>query len=122
MLSEQIRQRFLRDPVPTRLGNLASNLARIASSNDDAREHEYVASVLGESKCFAKLAAAEAPPETQAVLAELQATLSVWEHAWLNRTPDQTMRTEARRKSDKLLALAGLASGLECLVAKNRGG
>lgn len=111
MVSEEVRQRFLRDPVPTRLGNLASDLARIASSNDDAREHEYVASVLEESKCFAKLTAAEAPQETQAVLTELQATLSVWEHAWLNGTPDQTMRAEARRKSDELLALASLAYG-----------
>lgn len=108
MISESVHQRFLRDPLPIRLGNLASDLARIASSNDDAREHEYVASVLEESKCFAKLAAAEAPPETQAVLAELQATLSVWKHAWLNGTPDQTMRTEARRKSDELLKISGL--------------
>ncbi len=74
MVSEAIRQRFLRDPLSIRLGNLASDLARIASSNDD--EHGYVASILEESKCFAELAVAEAPPETRATLVELQTLLS----------------------------------------------
>ena len=49
------------------------------------------------------------PLETQALLTELQVTLAVWERRWLNGTPDHTMRTDAQRKSDELLALTGFA-------------
>ena len=108
MVSEAIRQRFLRDPLPIRLGNLASDLARVASWSDNPANRAVVASVLEESKWFAEWATPEAPLETQALLAELQVMLAVWERRWLNGTPDQTMRTEAQRKSDELLTLAGL--------------
>ena len=111
MVSEHIRQRFLRDPLPIRLGGLAADLARIASFADDPGNYRVVASLLEEGKHFAEWAAPDAPLETQALLTELQVTLAVWERQWLNGTPDHTMRTEAQRKSDELLALAGLTSG-----------
>ena len=111
MVSEHIRQRFLRDPLPIRLGGLAADLARIASFADDPGNYRVVASLLEEGKHFAEWAAPDAPPQTQVVLAEVQLALAVWQHRWLNRTPDHTMRTDAQRKSDELLALAGLTSG-----------
>lgn len=111
MVSEAIRQRFLRDPLPIRLGGLAADLARIASFSENPANHRAVASLLEEGKWFAEWAAPEAPLETQAILAEIQLALAVWEHRWLNGTPDHTMRTDAQRKSDELLALAGLTSG-----------
>lgn len=106
MVSEQMRQRFLRDPWPIRLGNLASDLARIASSSDD--EYEYVASLLAESKCFAELAAPEVAPDIKAVLTELQTTIESWEQAWVSGAPIVAMRSIARAESDKLLRLSGL--------------
>lgn len=108
MVSEQIRQRFLQDSLPIRLGGLAADLARISSFAEDPADRNAVASLLEESKYFAEWIAQEAPLETQTLLAELQVMLAVWERRWLNGTPDQTMRTEAQRKSDELLALAGL--------------
>lgn len=109
MVSEPVRQRFLRDPLPIRLGGLAADLARITSFSENPANHQAVASLLEEGKWFAEWTAPDAPPQTQAVLAEVQLALAVWQRRWLNGTPDQTMRTEARRKSDELLALAGLA-------------
>jgi len=109
MVSERIRQRFLRDPLPIRLGGLAADLARIASFAEDPADRAAVASLLEESKYFAEWAAPDAPLETQALLAELQVTLAVWERRWLNGAPDHTMQVEAQRKSDELLTLAGLA-------------
>ena len=109
MVSEPVRQRFLRDPLPVRLGGLAADLARIASFSENPANRQAVASLLEEGKYFAEWTAPDAPLETQALLAELQVTLALWERRWLNRTPDDTMRAEAQRKSDELLALAGLA-------------
>ena len=109
MVSEPVRQRFLRDPLPVRLGGLAADLARIASFSENLANRQAVASLLEEGKYFAEWTAPDAPLETQALLAELQVTLALWERRWLNRTPDDTMRAEAQRKSDELLALAGLA-------------
>ena len=108
MVSEEIRKRFLRDPLPIRLGGLAADLARIASFADDPADARAVASLLEEGKYFAEWIAPEAPPETQAMLAEVQIALAVWERGWLGGNPVSTMPAEAQRRSDELLALAGL--------------
>ena len=108
MVSERIRQRFLRDPLPTRLGGLASDLARIASCAENPANRDAVASLLEESKYFAEWAAPDAPLETQTVLADIQLALAVWERGWLRGQPVPTMRADAERKSDELLRLAGL--------------
>ena len=108
MVSEKIRERFLRDPLPIRLGGLAADLARIASFSEHPGNRQAVASLLEEGKYFAEWTALDAPLETQAVLAELQVSLAVWERGWLNGHPVATMRTEAECKSEELLALAGL--------------
>ena len=110
MVSETIRQRFLRDPLPGRLGALAADLARIASFAENPKNQRAVASLLEEGKWFAEWAAPEAPLETQAVLAETQRALAIWERGWLNGSPVPTMSADARRKSDELLALSGLLS------------
>ena len=108
MVSEAIRQRFLRDPLPIRLGGLAADLARIASFSENPMNHGAVAGLLEESKYFAEWAASEAPLETQAALAELQVTVAVWERGWLNGIPVAAMRAEAEQKSEECLVLAGL--------------
>lgn len=108
MVTEDIRQRYLRDPLPVRLGGLAADLARIASFGENPANHQAVASLLEESKYFAEWTAPGASLETQAILAELQIALATWERGWLRGTAIPTMRTEAEQKSAALLALAGL--------------
>lgn len=110
MVSEQIRQRFLGDPLPRRLGALAADLARIASFSENPKNQQAVASLLEEGKWFAEWTAPDAPPETQAVLAEVQLALAMWERSWSKGSPVPTMCADARRKSDELLTLSGLMS------------
>ena len=108
MIRDALRERYLRDPLPIRLGNLASDLARIASCSENPKNHEVVMSVLEESKYFAEWAAAEAPPETQAILAEVQLQLALWHRRWLQGHPEPLMQHEVRRWSDQLLEHSGL--------------
>ena len=108
MVAEQVHQRLLRDPLPNRLGALAADLARIASFSDNPANHGAVASLLEEGKFFAEWIAPDAPLETQAVLAELQVTLALWERRWLKGIEVPTMQSEAEQQSATLLSLAGL--------------
>ena len=108
MISEELRQRLLRDPLPQQLGALASDLARIASWSDNPRNHEVVASLLKEGKWFAEWIAPQAPLETQVVLLDIQRALVQWERGWSCGVPVPTMRADAERKSEELLELAGL--------------
>jgi hypothetical protein len=108
MVSEAVRERFLRDPLQIRLGGLAADLARIASFGENPANHHVVASLLEESKYFAEWMAPAAPLETQAVLAELQVTLALWERRWRQGLEVPRLQREAEQQSATLLSLAGL--------------
>ena len=109
MVSDQVRQRFLREPLTVRLGSLAADLARITSFSDHPANAKAVASLLEEGKYFAEWIALAAPPETQALLAEIQHSVLQWERAWHRGEAVPAMRDEAARLSDELLVVAGLA-------------
>ena len=108
MVSQVIRERYLQDPLPIRLGGLAADLARIASCAENPKNRDVVTSLLEESKHFAEWAAPSAPLEVQAVLAQVQITLALWYRRWLAGHPEPLMQEEARRWSERLLALSGL--------------
>lgn len=105
-----IRERYLRDPLPIRLGGLAADLARIVSFAEDPRDRAAVAGLLEESKYFCEWAAPDAPLEVQEALAEAQLQLALWHRRWLNNEPDPHMQAEAQRWSDRFLDLSGLAA------------
>jgi hypothetical protein len=106
---EQIKERYLRDSLQTRLGGLASNLARIASSSTDPRDWQAVQSMLEESKFFIEWAAPEAPPGVQAQLAKLQIDSALWHRIWpeVHTKPEQCEKLArwARSGSFSVLAL-----------------
>ena len=108
MISTTIRDRYLQDPLPIRLGGLAADLARIASWADNPKNHRAVAGLLEESKYFCEWAAPDAPLEVQEALAEVQLQLAIWHRRWLNGESDPRMQEDARRWSDHLLRLSGL--------------
>ena len=70
-LSEK-QSRYLRDDVPIRLGNLASNLAHISSFAKGSRNPTAVERLLDESRFFIEWTAAETELDTAAELVEMQ--------------------------------------------------
>ena len=109
MLPAARRERYLRDPLPIRLGGLAADLARVASCAANPKNWDAVVSLLEEGKYCAEWAAPDAPPDIQAELADVQVQMAYWQLRWVARTPEPRMREEAQRRSEHLLALSGLA-------------
>lgn len=108
MISPVIRDRYLRDPLPVRLGGLAADLARIASFSENPSNYDAVTSLLEESKYFAEWTAPAASSEIQEVLAQVQVLVASWHRQWLAHRPDPSMREHAKQWSDRLLELSGL--------------
>jgi hypothetical protein len=107
-----IKQRYLRDALPIRLGGLAANLARIKSFSDHADHRHVVESLLDESKFFIEWTAPDAELEVQAQLVELQIQLAQWQHRWTEIWQDPTSRTNVAEESlawsTKVLEMSGL--------------
>ena len=112
---EKLRQRFLSDPLPVRLGGLSATLGRISSS---ARASEspaaVVADLLDEAKHLIEWTAADAEPETAAELVQIQRLIVLWQKGWGTATCDRTQQillsTLAKTWSDKVLEFSGLLS------------
>lgn len=106
------RARYVRDGLPVRLGNLASNLARLSSFAETQGADDLIPGLLEESEYFAEWAAPAAPLETQCVLVDLQVQLALWLRGWRvaerrSKLKPRIVR-EARGWSDRVLALSGL--------------
>ena len=62
-----IRERYLRDDLPVRLGGLAANLSRIKSFAAHDASRDAIESLIAESKFFIEWTAAEAVWESASV-------------------------------------------------------
>jgi hypothetical protein len=108
----ETRARYLQDPLPRRLGALAADLARVASSARHASGAESVALMLEESQHFIEWTAAETEPEVAAELVDIQIMLALWRRAWLAAHSSRTQRAllsfQAKKWSDQVLNYSGL--------------
>lgn len=106
------KERYLRDELPIRLGNLASNLSRLRSFAENVALGEAACRVLIESKFFIEWAAVDASLSQQVELLELQRTLARWHlgwgEIWGNPERRNRMAAEARQWSNRLLESSGL--------------
>ncbi|HEY9705964.1 MAG TPA: hypothetical protein V6C58_26250 [Allocoleopsis sp.] len=107
-----LKCRYLKDELPIRLGNLASNLARIKSRCDNSANREIVESLLQESKLFIEWTAKDTEIEIAANLVELQIQLACWQYSWVKiwDNIDERMKVaeNARIWSEKVLDMSGL--------------
>ena len=109
---QMIRERYLRDDLPVRLGGLAANLRRIKSFAAKDTNQAAVENLIDESKFFIEWSAAEAETAKAAELVELQIQLARWQHRWSRIWPDAVLRAQmaeqSRIWSDRVLSLSGL--------------
>ena len=112
MNKENLRHRFLSDPLPVRLGGLSATLGRISSSARTSSSHEVVADLLDEAKHLIEWTAADAEPETAAELVQIQRLIVLWQKVWETATSDRTkqilLSISAKAWSDKALEFSGL--------------
>lgn len=101
-----LKRRYEADSSAVQLGGLASNLARIAWHA--LRNGKPAASLFRESKHFTEWAAPHCSPEQQALLAQVQLTLALWEQGWDGTLDPAQIAQEAQDCSARLLNSAGL--------------
>jgi hypothetical protein len=109
-----IRERYLQDGMPVRLGGLAANLARIKSFSDHPDHRVVVKGLLEESKYYIEWTGHEAELEVQAELVELQLQLAWWQLRWDDIWADPHQRRavaeQAEKWSKRMLERSGLLS------------
>ena len=110
----EVRERYLRDELPVRLGGLAANLARVGSFSQNPAHRDVVERLVEESKFFIEWAAPDAELGVQAELVELQIVLARWQHTWPGLWADPVRRgavaDQARAWSRRVLEMSGLLS------------
>jgi hypothetical protein len=107
-----LRERYLQDKLSVQLGNLASNLAHIASYSGHPEHREIVEQIIEDSKFFIEWSGPAAKYEQQLELVDLQIQLARWQLRWSEIWADPlrraTVAAEARQWSERVLALSGL--------------
>ena len=110
---EKLRQRFMRDPLPRRLGGLAATLGRVSSVARTASDPTNVMRLMEEAKYMIEWTAAETEPEIAAELVSMQRLINLWLRAWDSASKYKEQRTllsvQARYWSDRALDFSGLA-------------
>ncbi|MEW6285509.1 MAG: hypothetical protein AB1509_04735 [Chloroflexota bacterium] len=109
---EKLRERFLRDPLPRRLGGLAATLGRLSSVARESTDPLNVARLLEEAKYLIEWTAADAQPEIAAELVAIQTQITLWLRAWDKASRVREQRTllsvQAKYWSDRALDFSGL--------------
>lgn len=110
---EKLRERFMRDPLPRRLGGLAATFGRISSNARNAADPAIVADLINEARHLIEWTAAETDPEIAAELVQIQTLLTLWQNAWAEACQSHTQRlllsVQAKGWSDKAVEFSGLA-------------
>jgi len=108
-----IRERYMRDELPIRLGGLAANLIRIKSFSANENSRETVASLIDESKMFIEWTAAQAEINTAAMMVDIQVQLALWqirwERIWANPVQRRQIAEQSGIWSKQILELSGLS-------------
>ena len=113
--SAKVRERFLRDATPVRLGGIAATLARIESFSADAESIDIVEELIEETRCFVGwVSGDDLSAESAGLLSALDGRLQFWQQKLRGiRSSDNDRRSlaqEAAVFSARLLELSALAA------------
>ena len=112
-----VRERYMQDGLPIRLGGLAANLMRIASVAvasvaDHPGNRHVVDSLLEESKFLIEWTVPDTSIDKQEALVELQIRLALWQLRWYPDSNDPAKRAhlahEVRAWATQVLEMSGL--------------
>ena len=107
-----LKDRYLSDLLPNRLGGLSANLARIKTLTGKAISQNTIEYLIRESKFFIEWTAMDADIDITVELVELQIQLALWQLRWTKIWADQAQRMEVAAQaqiwSDRILERSGL--------------
>ena len=109
---DERKNRYLRDPLPIRLGGLAANLARVKSFSMLTANASAVFDLFEESKFFIEWTAADVDVSTTEQLVDLQLQIAVWQRNWGSIWPDEARRSEMALSSLEWSNRVIVSSGL----------
>ena len=110
----RLRERYLSDETPTRLGNIASNMARIRSFCRNMTNRDAAIGIFQENKYFLEWAGTDTNTDIETVteLLELQRQLTRWQTHWAEiwDNPEEKQKVADRSQfwADRILQLSGL--------------
>jgi hypothetical protein len=104
----KMRERYLRDEWPVRLGNLASNLLRLSNWVYMRQDDQAIIDLMRESAWFIEWTAGDTPAEILAELANLQRELCAWRRVWPLEAARPVLALRTRLMSEQTLELSGL--------------
>ncbi len=109
---EKLRERFLRDPLPQRLGGAAATFGKISSVARKLSDPDNVTRLLEEAKYLIEWTAADAEPEIAAELVSIQTLINLWLKTWVktnqNREQWILLSLQAKQWSDRAMKFSGL--------------
>ena len=101
---QRLRERYLRDEPPVRLGNLASDLLRLGQWVHMRRNDDQVVDLMREIVSCMEWVGDSATAE----LAEMQREICRWRRAWPIEPARSVLALRARQMSDRVLEMSGL--------------
>ena len=105
----ELEKRFQRDPLPVRLGGIASDLGRLSGLAKTRRAGpDTLQGVLTELKLFTEWAGKEADLEVQRKLLSLQKDLATWDVGRTSKKFLPVMEKKAKKWSTSILKTSGL--------------
>lgn len=107
-----LKERYMRDDVPVRLGGIAANLARVRTYSKYPGRGDIVRNMVDESLYLIEWTAPDAELHAQVELVEMQVQMAGWQLRWESIWRDEQRRAEtaelAGKWSDRILELSGL--------------
>ncbi len=108
--SKEHEEVFRREPLPTRLRKMATEISPISEISRDPASSETVEALLDDARWLMEWTAADLDPRSGEELANLQLTLTIWLSIWREEQVTRRLRAllyhEMRCWSDRVLDFA----------------